>query len=58
MDKTFQMRIEGFFKLGMSTISEVLVVCHCGISIFSFSLITNECILEEDADEMANQIQW
>ena len=27
---------------------------HCGISVFSFSLITNECILEEDADEMAN----
>ena len=38
----------------MSTIPEVLVARHCGISVFSFSLITNECILEEDADEMAN----
>ena len=38
----------------MSTIPEVLVARHCGINVFAFSLITNECILEEDADEMAN----
>ena len=33
---------------GMSTIPEVLVACHCGISVFAFSLITNECIMEEE----------
>ena len=35
----------------MSTIPEVLVARHCGINVFSFSLITNECIMEEDANE-------
>ena len=39
---------------GMSTIPEVLVAAHCGIRVFAFSLITNECILEEDSEEMAN----
>ena len=39
----------------MSTIPEVLVARHCGISVFAFSLITNECILEEDADEMVTK---
>lgn len=38
----------------MSTIPEVLVARHCGISVFAFSLITNECILQEDADKSAN----
>jgi purine-nucleoside phosphorylase len=38
----------------MSTIPEVLVARHCGINVFAFSLITNECILEEDSKQMAN----
>ena len=51
---------------GMSTIPEVLVACHCGISVFAFSLITNECIMEEECSDeiehekvlaMANQRQ-
>lgn len=42
------------FCPGMSTIPEVLVARHCGISVFAFSLITNECILEEDSETMAN----
>ena len=32
---------------GMSTIPEVLVAVHCGMKVFGFSLITNECIVEE-----------
>ena len=40
--------------LGMSTIPEVLVARHCGISVFAFSLITNKCILEDDSQDMAN----
>lgn len=44
----------GIYILGMSTIPEVLVAAHCGISVFAFSLVTNECILEEDSTEKAN----
>ena len=39
---------------GMSTIPEVLVACHCGIRVFAFSLITNECIVDEHSSESAN----
>ena len=37
--------------LGMSTIPEVLVARHCKLSVFAFSLITNECILNEDDEQ-------
>ena len=40
--------------IGMSTIPEVLVASHCGIRIFAFSLITNECIVDEHSSESAN----
>ena len=43
-----------FYLQGMSTIPEVLVAHHCGIRVFAFSLITNECILEDDSDKIAN----
>ncbi len=39
---------------GMSTIPETLVAVHCGMSVFAFSLITNECVMEEDADMEPN----
>ena len=38
----------------MSTIPEVLVARHCGISVFAFSLITNECIMEDESDKKAD----
>ena len=38
----------------MSTIPEVLVARHCGIGVFAFSLITNECITEEESNKEAN----
>ena len=46
-----------FFNVkGMSTIPEVLVACHCSISVFAFSLITNECIMEEEcSDEIEHE---
>jgi len=44
----------GVDAVGMSTIPEVLVAGHCGIRVFAFSLITNECVLDEDEDEGAN----
>jgi len=48
------LRVCGVDAVGMSTIPEVLVARHCGINVFAFSLITNECILEEDNDLAAN----
>jgi len=44
----------GVDAVGMSTIPEVLVACHCGMSVFAFSLITNECIVDEHSSESAN----
>jgi len=44
----------GVDAVGMSTIPEVLVAGHCGIRVFAFSLITNECVLDEDEEEGAN----
>merc|ERR1719334_1583434 len=38
----------GVDAVGMSTIPEVLVASHCGLRVFSFSLITNECVIEEE----------
>jgi purine-nucleoside phosphorylase len=40
--------------LGMSTIPEVLVAVHCGINVFAFSLISNECVFDEESDENPN----
>lgn len=40
--------------LGMSTVPEVIVARHCGMTVFSFSLITNECITDYDAQGEAN----
>ena len=39
---------------GMSTIPEVLVARHCGMKVFAFSLITNQCILEEESEDQPN----
>ena len=44
----------GVDAVGMSTIPEVLVARHCGLSVFAFSLITNECVFEEESEQMAN----
>ena len=41
----------------MSTIPEVLVACHCGIRVFAFSLITNECIVDESSSKTVNHEQ-
>jgi hypothetical protein len=38
----------------MSTIPEVLVAVHCGINVFSLSLITNECVIDEESEDNLN----
>jgi len=41
----------------MSTIPEVIVARHCGLQVFAFSLITNECITEYGVDEEASHLE-
>lgn len=45
------LKICGVDAVGMSTIPEVLVARHCKMSVFAFSLITNECIMNEDDEQ-------
>jgi purine-nucleoside phosphorylase len=48
------LRVCGIDAVGMSTIPEVLVAHHCGINVFAFSLITNECVIEEESLDVPN----
>ena len=36
---------------GMSTVPEALTAHQCGMTVFAFSLISNECILSDDVEE-------
>ena len=36
---------------GMSTVPEALTAHQCGMAVFSFSIITNLCILSDDVEE-------
>lgn len=38
----------------MSTVHEVLAAVQCGMSVFSFSLITNSCVTDYEVDEGAS----
>nr|ACO15342.1 Purine nucleoside phosphorylase [Caligus clemensi] len=48
------LQTSGVDAVGMSTVPEVLVARHCQIQVFSFSLITNECIIQEESEEFPN----
>lgn len=39
---------------GMSTVHEVITARHCDLTVFAFSLITNQCITDYENHEEAN----
>jgi purine-nucleoside phosphorylase len=43
-----------FVLTGMSTVHEVIVACHSGMTVFAFSLITNKCVTTYDHEDVAN----
>ena len=38
----------------MSTVHEVITARHCDLTVFAFSLITNQCVIEYDDHGEAN----
>ena len=42
------------FLAGMSTVHEVIVASHSGMTVFAMGLISNKCVTSYDTEEFAN----
>ncbi|XP_029676655.1 purine nucleoside phosphorylase isoform X2 [Formica exsecta] len=50
------LRMVGVDAVGMSTVHEVITARHCDLTVFAFSLITNQCVTEyEDHGEATHE---
>ncbi|XP_072763419.1 purine nucleoside phosphorylase isoform X3 [Anoplolepis gracilipes] len=50
------LRMIGVDAVGMSTVHEVITARHCDLTVFAFSLITNQCVTEyEDHGEATHE---
>lgn len=38
----------------MSTVHEVITARHCDLQVFTFSLITNQCVIDDDCHDEVN----
>ncbi|XP_015439583.1 PREDICTED: purine nucleoside phosphorylase isoform X2 [Dufourea novaeangliae] len=48
------LRMVGVDAVGMSTVHEVITARHCDLSVFAFSLITNQCVIDYENHDEAN----
>ncbi|XP_029037724.1 purine nucleoside phosphorylase-like isoform X1 [Osmia bicornis bicornis] len=48
------LRMVGVDAVGMSTVHEVITARHCDLTVFAFSLITNQCVTDYDNHDEAN----
>lgn len=48
------LKMLGVDAVGMSTVHEVITARHCDMTVFAFSLITNQCIIDYDCHDEAN----
>ncbi|XP_053980629.1 purine nucleoside phosphorylase-like isoform X2 [Hylaeus volcanicus] len=48
------LRMVGVDAVGMSTVHEVITARHCDLTVFAFSLITNQCIMEYEDHKETN----
>ncbi|XP_076281035.1 purine nucleoside phosphorylase isoform X2 [Lasioglossum baleicum] len=50
------LRMIGVDAVGMSTVHEVITARHCDLQVFTFSLITNQCVIDyENHDEVNHE---
>ncbi|CAK9802195.1 Purine nucleoside phosphorylase [Anthophora quadrimaculata] len=45
------LKILGIDAVGMSTVHEVITARHCDMTVFAFSLITNQCVMDYETPE-------